>query len=361
ERQRLPNLSLTAESDTGNSRSSANTTLQVEQTVWDFGQLNARIAGAKTEAVNSQLRVNLQMQDVALQIIGAWQTLLAAQQRLNAATHTLERLQAFVQQMERRVAAELSAPIDLELVQARVLQTQVEFASAQNSKNLAIHRLEQLSGIKGLAAQISLPPLNASLLQAKEFVRELQSMDLNQQAGNSPVVTKARLDAERAKYDHEAVKAQNFPTVYVRSNQPLTKQASGFEINTGMTTFLGLRYSPGAGFATASQTEAMQIRMNSAQEKIQSAIQEMEQLLRSDREEAINAEIRIQALESSVHGSDRVLQSYKDQYVANRKSWLDLMNAVRELAQNEYALADTQASLLGAMWRLQVRLGRTAH
>jgi adhesin transport system outer membrane protein len=37
---------------------------------------------------------------------------------------------------------------------------------------------------------------------------------------------------------------------------------------------------------------------------------------------------------------------------------LDLLNAVRELAQNEYALADSRAAMAAAMYRLQIRSGQ---
>ena len=83
----------------------------------------------------------------------------------------------------------------------------------------------------------------------------------------------------------------------------------------------------------------------------------MQQALQSDNEEYVNARLRIAALEKSVEGSDLVLASYKRQFEAGKKTWLDLLNAARELAQNQYSLADAQASMLGAMHRLQLRMG----
>ena len=55
----------------------------------------------------------------------------------------------------------------------------------------------------------------------------------------------------------------------------------------------------------------------------------------------------------------RQLDSYSRQFTAGRKTWIDLLNAVRELAQNQYARADSQAALAAAVYRLQVRLGAT--
>ena len=80
--------------------------------------------------------------------------------------------------------------------------------------------------------------------------------------------------------------------------------------------------------------------------------------MQNEQEEFINARSRLVSLEKSVAGSDKVLESYQRQFQAGRKSWLDLLNAVRELAQNQYALADARASMVAAMNRLQIRAGQ---
>ena len=79
--------------------------------------------------------------------------------------------------------------------------------------------------------------------------------------------------------------------------------------------------------------------------------------MQSDKEDFVNTRLRIAALERTVEGSDLVLASYKRQFEAGKKTWLDLLNAVRELAQNQYSLADAKATMLGAMHRLQLRMG----
>jgi adhesin transport system outer membrane protein len=67
----------------------------------------------------------------------------------------------------------------------------------------------------------------------------------------------------------------------------------------------------------------------------------------------------MQALDKAVQGSRAVLDSYGRQFTAGRKTWQDLMNAVRELAQNQYNFVDTQAAMVSAMYRLQIRLGQS--
>jgi outer membrane protein, adhesin transport system len=357
ERQRWPTLSVVTESNTGNVRNTPSSSLQVEQVIWDFGLLSARIANTQNLADASLVKVQLQQQDVMLQIIGAWQFLWSARERERVALKTLDRMRDYRLQMQRRVSEQASPPIDLELVDARLLQTQVELDTAQNTAKVAIQQLERHTGLRGLTARVE----GVSGLPGSEHVdafgQYLKSADLKDAALKSALVAKARLDSARAKQEYEAVSAQNLPTIYARSVQPLVKTMNGVDYSTTMSTFIGLRYSPGAGFSTALQAQAMATRISSAQELVEHAALDIEQVMRSDKEEFASQSARIKSLEQSVKGSENVLVSYKRQFEANRKSWLDLMNAVRELTQNEYALAEARSAQVSAMHRLQVRLG----
>lgn len=356
ERQRWPAITTTLESYTGNTRSTPSRGLQVEQTVWDFGRIAARISEARTAVDVSIIKVYLQQQDLFLQVVAAWQNLQGAQARSRVARQTLERLRDYQAQMRRRVEAEASPRIDLELADARLLQTEVEFASAQTSLRVALTRLEQLSGVENLGRYLpGLSPI-PSLEETRAFDAQLDTLDWTWVASQHAVVAKARAEVLQTRHRLEAKKAENLPQVYVRAYQPIG--AVDTNSDTSLTTFIGLRYAPGAGFASFAETQAMTTRIASSEQAVETAMREMEQTLRNDREDFENARVRIAALEKSVAGSDLVLASYQRQFQAGRKSWQDLLNAVRELAQNQYALVDAQAAMLGAMHRIQIRTGQ---
>jgi adhesin transport system outer membrane protein len=354
-RQRWPSLSVTTESNTGNLRSYPTQAVQVQQTLWDFGRLSARIAEAEAAANVSQLNVYLQQQDLFLQIISAWQNMQAGRARMKVAQSTLERLHAYKAQMLRRVEAEVSPRIDLELVDARVLQTEVELTIAKTSLQVAVTRLEQLSGLEQLQARVSsatpLPALNDTV----GFTGRLNSADMHAIASDGPLVAKARAQLKQVEQRLEGKKSEAWPQLYARAYKPMNTIPSSLDTST--TTFVGLSYTPGAGFSTFAEAQAIHTRVAGAQLSVESATLEMQQTLQSDREEYVNARLRIAVLEKAVESSEMVLASYKRQFEAGKKTWLDLLNAVRELAQNQYSLADTQANMLGAMHRLQLRMG----
>ena len=52
-----------------------------------------------------------------------------------------------------------------------------------------------------------------------------------------------------------------------------------------------------------------------------------------------------------------VFDSYARQYVAGRKGWIDVLNAVREISQSQFALADAEALLRSSGLRLWLLTG----
>jgi adhesin transport system outer membrane protein len=330
--------------------------MQLEQTLWDAGRVTARINESQAMVEQGQIKTVLQRQELHLQVVAAWQNLLGAVARSQVAHQTLSRWGAFQAQMKRRVEAEASPRIDLELANARLLQTEVELETAQSSLQVALTRLEQLSGEQNLAAHLSrLPPI-PSLLETQGSVEKLAQTDWHRVAAEHPSVLRAQFEAQQVKSRLKAKQAEGWPQVYVRAFQPIG--AIPTSSDTSMTTFIGLRYSPGAGLANVVEAQALETRISSSEQMVVTAHRDVRQSLQTDNEELMNTRKRIAALEKSVEGSDLVLASYQRQFQAGRKTWQDLLNAVRELAQNQYALADAQAAMMGAMYRLQVRMGQ---
>ena len=55
---------------------------------------------------------------------------------------------------------------------------------------------------------------------------------------------------------------------------------------------------------------------------------------------------------AALAAATQVSESYDRQFLAGRKTWLDVLNAARELIQTQVLIADSQSSQLVASWRL---------
>ncbi len=354
ERQRWPTLSAVVESDTGNTSSLPSHSLRVQQIVWDAGLVSSRVTEAENQVTISKLRVQLQQRQIFLQISNAWQSMWAAHARVQVAQKTMDRLNGFRVQMQRRVDAEASSRIDLVFANSRQLQTQVELDAAQRNLKVALLKLEQLSGEANLRQRLpALAPFPA-LPSAAPFLQQLQQTDWMDLAMRAPAVQIARSDVVSAHNRLRTKEAERWPQLYVRVDVPIGNNY--FNANNSTVVFAGLSYTPGAGFANVVEAQALSTRVAKSEQGVEVAMKDIQETMQNDREEFLNAYAQISALEKSVAGSDMVLASFERQFQANRKTWLDLLNQVREVAQNEYALVDAQASLVGSRLRLEINM-----
>lgn len=353
ERQRWPTLSAIVENKSTNTNVVSTRVLRLEQNLWDGGRLSARIREAETNVAVNEARIYIQNQTLSLQIVNAWQNLLSADGRILVATDILQQLAQYRQQMERRVKVDASPPIDLELVQSRILQTEVELTQARNARRVSLSKLEQYSGIEGLTTMAHQPTWAPGFEQTAALVLQLEQTAWLDVASRHPDVHKARQDALVAQERIQAKRAEQWPQVYLRLDQPVGAA------DNSLTAFVGLRYTPGAGLSTAMEAQALSSRAASQEQAVDSAMRGVLEALYTDRDELSTSRIRMQALDKAVQGSRAVLESYGRQFTAGRKTWQDLMNAVRELGQNQYNLVDTHAAMVSAMYRLQIRTGQS--
>lgn len=353
-----PTLSAVAES-TSNKTNALSTlpsrTVQVEQTLWDAGQVRSKISESKAQTDIQELKATQVQEDVYLQLTNAWQNLLASKERMAVAQQTIQRLEGYQLQMQRRVKVEASPRIDLELANSRILQTQVEYTAAHNSLKQALTRIEQYTGRSDLQSTVTRNGGILTLMPSPAFDAALHNMDWQSVVDRHPSIAKTKAEAVQSQTRLDQKKAEAWPQLYARISQPLSNLGPGYA--NGPTAFVGFRYSSSAGFSNQLQAQALATRVASAEELVAAAATDLKQTLRADQEEYFSAKSRIDALEKSVQGSDLVLISYQRQFQGGKKTWQDLLNAVRELAQNQYALADARASMVGAMHRLQIRAG----
>ena len=353
QRQRWPTVSAVLETKSTNTTVTSTRALRLEQNLWDGGRTSARIREAEANISVNEARIYIQNQTLSMQIVNAWQNLLSADGRIQVARDTLDQLDKYRQQMTRRVTADVSPPIDLELVQSRILQTEVELTQARNARQIALGKLEQYSGVEGLSRLQQRAPVAPGLAQTEQAANQLAALDWFDVASQHPDVHKARKDAQVAQQRIDAKRAEQWPQVYLRLDQPIGAT------NNDLTGFVGLRYTPGAGLATGVEAQALASRAASLEQTVDTAMRNVLEAMYADRDELSTSRTRMLALDKSVQGSRNVLESYGRQFTAGRKTWQDLMNAVRELAQNQYNLVDAHAGMVSAMYRLQIRTGQS--
>lgn len=356
ERLSWPTLSIVAETDTNKSGVnvvSPTRLLRAEQILWDGGNVSSKVGEAKTSLEITLIQADIQRQELLLQLINNWQNLYSATEKKRIAAKTLERLKGFQNQMQRRIAAQASPQIDLELINSRVLQTEVELNSANTQLQIAIMRLEKLSNLSNVDQRVKLGIEKPTLQEIRRFSKSIENSDFSTIAKEHSTVRKSKFERNLLENKLATKKSEIMPQIYVRIDAPFGNAST----NQGPTLLTGVRFTPGTGFMSQAESKAISTRLQSQEYSIEVAQRDIYQTILIDKEELTSVNVRIDALEKSVMGAEVVLDSYTRQFQAGRKSWQDLLNAARDLAQNEYSMADYLAASTGAMYRLQLRMG----
>ena len=80
----------------------------------------------------------------------------------------------------------------------------------------------------------------------------------------------------------------------------------------------------------------------------------LRRIVQSDYALLQSFQVRINALEASLQTAIEVSESYSRQFLVGRKSWLDVMNAARDLVGIEVQLADAKSAEVFVSWRLSI-------
>ena len=118
--------------------------------------------------------------------------------------------------------------------------------------------------------------------------------------------------------------------------------------------FFGLSSRFGAGLSSLTNVEAARTQHQAALAEIEVQSRNVAEQVLTDQALALSSARRLQAVQAALNANADVSASYDRQFLAGRKTWIDVMNAARELTQTEMQLADLQASLVAVSWRLAI-------
>jgi adhesin transport system outer membrane protein len=106
-----------------------------------------------------------------------------------------------------------------------------------------------------------------------------------------------------------------------------------------------------------SASKAAVARKQAAQDAINVFDRELAQQVTASWIEAKALEQQVKPARDTLVGADEIVASYLRQFQVGKKTWLDVLNAQREKANSQAALADIEAMLMMAKVRLLILAG----
>jgi adhesin transport system outer membrane protein len=321
-------------------------TLRLQQPLWTGGRLTAGFEKSKASEVLSLATVQLARQELAVRVVQAYVEWYGGTVKAVAFERSLQSHLRLERQIIRRIEEGVAPKNDRTLVVGRIEQTRTELIVAEGQQRTALSRLRQLLGRTVTSAE-----LTASLAKPQNL-GVAQSM-VDQALADSPSVARMVANARVLEIEIDERKADMTPEVYLR----MERQYGNFNFRgrpPENRIFLGVSTRFGAGLSGLTAIDTARSRHESALAEVSSTRISLSEQIYGDHVYADNAERRLVSLQASLLSAQAVSQAWSQQFLVGLKSWLDVMNAARELAQVEVQIADASTEQLLLSWRLSI-------
>jgi len=307
-------------------------TVKLEQPVWTAGRIDAQIETARLGVDVASIEVAETLDQVQSEVISAYAEMWRAQDKIQAADSNIQALTELRGVIERRVTQQVSPESELILVEARLNQARAELAQYQSARLVSASQLRRAT--RKEVAQVSKLTCN--------LPEQLSSAEAYQLALDASA-NLARLNAQRRVLESalDAAQAQRWPTL-VAGVQNVSQQ--GVFGDSDSQVYLGFTYQLTDGLSVNSKIAAAEGDLLGIDYEIEDTQALLKQRVDSLLSNFNSFSDQIDSLGALVDVNASLIESYRRQYIVGKKSWLDVVNAQREVAQARGLLVDAQVN-----------------
>ncbi len=307
----------------------------LEQPLWAGGSINGQIDAARGLRDAGAEALREARFGVLLGIIDSWFAALRAGERARAIEVGLDDHRALVGSIERRVAQQVSPLADLTLARSRATQLEIELAATREAEANALLRLRELTGVAPEA--LAMP--GAEIFDAIPP----EPIAFDEMLACAPALGRIRGQIASAEAEVRSAKGALYPRLLLQLSQN--------EL-TGARAAVVVRAQTGNGLSRFSAIDRAEARVDqgiaqlgAVEREIRARIGTEYVALRSNRAQA-------EAGASASAAAADLQASYQRQFVAGRRSWLDVLNAAREVATARISESDTRVGAAAGATRI---------
>jgi adhesin transport system outer membrane protein len=342
----LPTLSLIGQSNASNYNHGL---FRVQQPLWAFGRIDGAIELASKQLISGQASLLLTRRQLMEDTAATYVTLYGGRQRLLIAEQNVAEHEKLLALIERRMVGGIASEADSLLARSRLAQAQAireqivgQVAKAKN--DLGALTLRSIPAEQAIAADfVNLPPA----VEVQALAQDNEAGVLQKMADLAVTEGAARQKSlelmPTISFRHERDISPNLPM-----GSTLSANRSGIYMESslegaGLTGWVRLR---GEDAKIRAAQQELETAKNDASRKVSGHLVNLQSL----RAVHLSQEVTAQAAQST-------LASFLRQYDAGRKTWIDVLNTQKELADNRLALEQTRISELELALRLSVITG----
>ena len=291
-------------------------------------------------------------EEVAKRLITNYAEWIKAYKKIIALENSVSEHQKLADLITRRFTAGVASGNDRDLGISRLNQAQAELETQRSIESTALTSIGELVG-----APIVRSNLVGTISTAVKVPKRNEG--ISAALVSNPTLKRLSFEAEAAESLAKQTLSQGLPQLSVQAQRQI-----GNAYTPGWPSYnmVGLvaTFAPGSGFSSIASANAAFERARSASIMVDAGKRDLQDRLNADYNEYEFSSLKKGSLEQSATLSNEISASYDRQYLVGKKSWLDLLNAVRERAQTNSLLADVEGSLVGASQRIKIYIYGTA-
>jgi adhesin transport system outer membrane protein len=345
-----PSLSIERGDGQPGERESTGMQLSLTQPLWTGGRLTSQLMMAEADVLVAHAARTQLGEQIALSVIQIYGEWLANHLKLLAHQRSLASHQSLLKMVKRRVEHGAAAESDFVLAAGRLQSVEADVAAARSQAGAALAQLEALVGESLDAAE-----MGRTITLPQPIARD-EATVIQQALAHSPGIAGLEAQARRAEAMLGVRRSAMFPEAYLRAERRFGHGAPP-SARGDTRIFVGLRTQFGAGMSNAAEIGRARAERDAALSEIEVRKRALMAQIKADLALLSSMESRTTALGQASDAAGQVEAAYQRQFLAGRRTWLDLMNAARERAQAQAQMVELEASHVVVTWRLAVLAG----
>jgi adhesin transport system outer membrane protein len=327
-------------------------TLTISQPLLIDGGIIAGYKKANANLSSADFSILETREEIARRLITNYAEWIKAYKKVISLELSVSEHQNLAELITRRFNAGVASGNDKDLGISRLNQAKAELDTQKSIESTTLSSISELVG-----NTITRNNLVESISPVSKIPNRNEG--LNAALVNSPMIKRLGFDAEAAKSLANQTLSQGLPQLSAQAQRQI-----GNAYTPGWPSYnmvgLVLTFTPGSGFSSVANAKAAFERAESALIMVDAGKRDLRDRLNADYNEYEFSLLKKSSLQQSATLSNEISASYDRQFLVGKKSWLDLLNAVRERAQTNSLLADVEGSLVGASHRIKIYVYGTA-
>lgn len=326
-----------------NDDGSLSVTLKLIQPLWTGGRLDAGKDQARARSRAAYFSVANRRLSVSLTVVELYASLISDLMVSDIYLSGLGALTGLRAMIKRRTESHVSSLSDFALADTRYAALENDFFMAQSRLSEEYARLSEMVGRK-----VALGDMGSDFEAGNWRPRRTERERLIKRALMfNPDIARLRAELDVARGSVRLRESSYFPTLSLNVEHDLNQDRNGESgrQQSDSSIYLTLESTLSPGLGSMSEVKAARSSAKAARHDLLAAESALRQRLEQLIAEYRSLDGQVDRLSGNVRRLERILDSYKRLFLLGRRSWLDLLNMVREGIQAREALVRARVRL----------------